>query len=198
MYSDYSCVAILIRSNDIEVHGTGKGWYCTTRLLTPHTNLLNFAFHRTISRVGISYCLTSSAEPLLDIPPPSSNCCALMRSLASWGIMRERSDLVKKSSYCAGSFQDWNWLWHKPGKIILNEIMLLAGVGFSIAAHCITFHHLFKVECGWCKFQDLWNVSTTSPWTSGEANTQRRMAHYLLFGVSCCAYVLRYWISIAD
>ena len=173
MYSDYSCVAILIRSNDIEVHGTGKGWYCTTRLLTPHTNLLNFAFHRTISRVGISYCLTSSAEPLLDIPPPSSNCCALMRSLASWGMMRERSDLVKKSSYCAGNFQDWNWLWHKPGK-------------------------MFKVECGWCIFQDLWNVSTTSPWTSGEANTQRHMAHYLLFGVSCCAHVLRYWISIAD
>ena len=108
MYSDCSCVAILIRSNDIEVHGTGKAWYCTTRLLTPHTNLLNFAFHRTISRVGISYCLTSSAEPLLDIPPPSSNCCALMRSLASWGMMRERSDLVKKSSYCAGNFTAWH------------------------------------------------------------------------------------------
>ena len=46
-------------------------------------------------------------------------------------------------------------LWNKPGEIILNEIMLLAGVGFSIAAHCITFHHLFKVECGWCIFQDF-------------------------------------------
>ena len=32
--------------------------------------------------------------------------------------------------------------------IILNENMLVAGVGFSIAAHCVTFHHLFKVECG--------------------------------------------------
>ena len=47
--------------------------------------------------------------------------------------MTERNDLVNRSSYCAGNFQDQNWLWHKPG-----EIMLVNGVVFSIVADYTT------------------------------------------------------------
>ena len=174
MYSDCSCVAILIRSNDIEVHGTGKAWYCTTRLLTPHTNLLNFAFHRTISRVGISYCLTSSAEPLLDIPPPSSNCCALMRSLASWGMMRERSDLVKKSSYCAGNFQDWNWLWHKPGKI---SKLSVGDVYFKICEMSQQPHHGPQVKQ---TRKDIWLITCFLEWAAALEKTTPRPCSQVL------------------
>ena len=144
---DYACVAILVGSNVFEVHGAVNSRCEKVRnnivhpwLLTPHSGVSNFTFHRTISRAKIAWggplgrdtagCQHSGPSLLNH---PSSNCSAVMRSLASWGMMIERSDLVNRSSYCAGNFQDQNLTVAQTRRIYACE-----RGGFSIVADYTT------------------------------------------------------------